>query len=203
MSASDELVVAEAHDAEVGLERGERVVGDLGLRRAHRRDQRGLPGVREPDERGVGQQLHLEPQPVLLAVLALLGEAGRAPRVREEPGVAAAAPAAAGGEVAVAVAHEVGEQLAVAGLHLRALGHRHDEVGRRSRRGACCPSRACPTRPAGAGGRGTRAATRRCGRPARRCRRPSRRHRRRARPWARAPRAGTTPRPRRRRRRAG
>ena len=37
-----------------------------------------LPAFGKPDERGVGQQLHLEPQPVLLAVLALLGEA-RAP----------------------------------------------------------------------------------------------------------------------------
>ena len=79
-----ELVVVEPHDAEVRLERGERVVGDLRLRRAHRRDQRGLPGVREADERGVGEQLHLEAEPVLLAVLALLGEARRAPRVRQE-----------------------------------------------------------------------------------------------------------------------
>ena len=49
-----ELVVAEAHDTEVRFERGERIVGDLGLRRAHRRDQRGLPRVGEADERGVG-----------------------------------------------------------------------------------------------------------------------------------------------------
>ena len=130
MSATHELVVAEAHDPEVGLERGERIVGDLGLRRAHRRDQRGLPRVGEADERGVGEQLHLEPQPVLLAVLALLGEAGRPARVREEAGVAAPAAAAVRREVAVAVAHEVGEQLAVARLHLRALGHRR----RRGRR---------------------------------------------------------------------
>ena len=38
----DELVVAEPHDAEVGLEGGERVVGDLGLGRADRGDQRRL-----------------------------------------------------------------------------------------------------------------------------------------------------------------
>ena len=115
MSASTNSWSLEAHDAEVRLERGERVVGDLRLRRAHRRDQRGLARVREADERGVGEQLHLEAQPVLLAVLALLGEARRAPGVGEEAGVAAAAPAAAGGELAVAVAHEVGEDLAVAG----------------------------------------------------------------------------------------
>ena len=66
---------------------------------------------------------------MLLAVLALLGEARRPPGVGQEAGVAAPALPAAGGEVAVAVAHEVGEQLAVAGLHLRALGHRDHEVG--------------------------------------------------------------------------
>ncbi len=77
-----ELVVAPPHDAEVRLERRERVVGDLGLGRADRGDQRGLARVREADERGVGEQLQLEPQPPLLAVLALLGEARRAARVR-------------------------------------------------------------------------------------------------------------------------
>ena len=107
-------MVAEAHHAEVGFERGEGVVGDLGLGRAHRGDEGGLPGVREPDERGVGHELQLEPQPVLLAVLALLGEAGARRGVREEAGVAATAPTAVGRQPAVAVAHEVGEQLAVA-----------------------------------------------------------------------------------------
>ena len=114
MSASTNSWSLPAHDAEVGFERGERVVGDLRLRRAHRRDQRRLARVREPDERGVGQQLELEPQPALFAVLALLGEARRAPRVRQEPRVAAPALAAPRREPAVAVVHEVGEQLAVA-----------------------------------------------------------------------------------------
>ena len=166
------------------LERGERVVGDLRLRRAHRRDQRRLARVREADERGVGQQLELEPQPALLAVLALLGERRRPARVRQEAGVAPAAPAAVGREPAVAVVHEVGEQLAVAIAHDGALGHVDDEVVAARAVALACPCRACPTSPAGADGRGTRAATRRCGRPAARRRRPCRRRRRRVRPSA-------------------
>ena len=128
MSASTNSWSLPAHDAEVRLERGERVVGDLGLGRAHRGDQRRLARVREADERGVGQQLQLEPQPALLAVLALLGEARRAPRVRQEARVAAPALPAARREPAVAVAHEVGEQLVVGRRHDRALGHVDDEV---------------------------------------------------------------------------
>ena len=94
--------VVEAHDAEVGLERGERVVGDLGLGGRDAADERGLAHVREPDQRHVGQQLELEAQPALLALLALLGERRRPAAVGEEPGVAPPAPAALGGQVAVA-----------------------------------------------------------------------------------------------------
>ena len=111
------------------LERGERVVGDLGLGRAHGRDQRRLARVREADERGVGQQLQLELQPPLLAVLALLGEARRAARVRQEARVAAPALPAARREPRSPWLHEVGEQLAVRRRHDRALGHVDDEVG--------------------------------------------------------------------------
>ena len=74
----DELGVAEAHDAEVGLQRGERVVGDLGRGRRDHRDERALARVGKADERDVGHQLELEIEPALLARLALLGEA-RAP----------------------------------------------------------------------------------------------------------------------------
>ena len=197
-----ELVVLEPHDAEVGHERRERVVRDLRLRRAHRRDERGLPRVREPDERGVGHEAQLEAQPALLAVLALLGEARRPPGVREEPEVAPAAPPAADASQRSPCVDEVGEHLA--GLEVadgRPFGHVDHEVARRSRRGAACPARGCRNRPAGGGGRGTRAATRRCGRPGARRRHPSRRRRRRVRPWACATPCGTTCSPRRRRHR--
>ena len=125
----DELVLVEAHHAEVRDERGERVVGDLGLGRAHHRDQRRLARVREADERGVGEQLQLELQPPLFAVLALLGERRRAAGVRQEARVAAPADAALRRHPAVAVAHEVGEQLTVLAPHDRADRHVDDEIG--------------------------------------------------------------------------
>ena len=62
-----------------------------------------LAHVREPDQRHVGQQLQLEPQPPLLAHLALLGERRRPAPVGQEAGVAPAAPAALGRQPAVAL----------------------------------------------------------------------------------------------------
>jgi hypothetical protein len=124
-----ELVLVEAHDAEVGHQRGERVVGDLRLGRAHCRDQRRLARVREADDRGIGHELQLESQPAVLAVLALLGERGRPPRVREELRVAAAALPAPGCEPEIAVMQEVGQHRAVAVAHNRAFGDVDDQVG--------------------------------------------------------------------------
>ena len=74
-----------------------------------------LPDVGEPDERHVGQQLELEAQPALLALLALLGERRRPSPVGQEPGVAPPAPPALGGQVAVAGVDQVGQHLAVLG----------------------------------------------------------------------------------------
>ncbi len=126
----DELgLVVEPHHAEVRLERRERVVGDLRLGGGDGGDERGLPDAREPHEGHVGHQLELEPQPVLLADLALLGEGRRAPAVRQEAGVAPAAPPALGGQPAVARVEQVGQIGAVLVAHHRALGHRHLDVG--------------------------------------------------------------------------
>ena len=108
----DELrAVTEADDAEVRLERGERVVGDLRLGRRDHADQRALADVREPDEGDVGHQLQLELEPALLTVLALLGEARSPPLVGQEPGVAAPAAAAGGGQPPIAVSQQLGQQL--------------------------------------------------------------------------------------------
>ena len=129
MSATTNSVsVVDAHDAEVRLERGERVVGDLRLGRADHADQRALADVGEADERDVGHQLQLELQPALLAVLALLGERRLAAPVGEELRVAAPAAPAGRGEPAVAGVGEVGEQLAAVEVgDDRALGHLHLE----------------------------------------------------------------------------
>src|SRR5262249_10195494 len=84
------------------------------LRRAHGGDQRRLARVREADQRGVGEQLHLQSQPPLLAVLALFGEARRAPRVREKSCVPPAAATAARRDVTVAGVDGIGEPRPVA-----------------------------------------------------------------------------------------
>ncbi len=124
-----EIVVLPAHHTEVRFQRGERVVGDLGLGRAHHRDQRRLARVGEADERGVGEQLQLELEPALLAVLTLLGEARRTARVRQEARVAAPALTTAGREPRVAVVQQVGEELAVHRTHDGSLGNVDGEIG--------------------------------------------------------------------------
>ena len=106
------VLVAEVHDAEVRLERRERVVGDLGPRRGERREQRRLAGVRQPDEADVGDEPELQPQPVLLARLALLGVARRLVGRGREMRVAEAAAPAAGDHRGLAGHDEVGEQAA-------------------------------------------------------------------------------------------
>src|SRR5207248_2625117 len=90
--------------------------------------ERRLPRVGEPDERGVGHEAELEPEPLLLAVLPLLGEARRAPRVRKEPRVPSAAATAARRNVAVAVTDQVGDDGAVTRLDSRALRDAHHEI---------------------------------------------------------------------------
>ena len=199
MSASTSSCPSKPHDPEVRLERRERIVGDLGLRRAHRRDQRRLPRVGEADQRGVGEELHLELQPVLLAVLALLREARRAARVREEAGVARARPrrrerrrrcrrGARGRRASVrhacftTVPSGTGTTRSTPRAPWRLLaGAVRPRLGASVR---VVPERE-QRRDVAVGLRGSR-------------RRPCRRRRRRDRPWARGPRAGTTsPRPRR------
>ena len=85
---------AEVHHAEVRLEGRERVGRDLRRRVGQRREERGLAGVREPDEPHVGDQPELEPEPLLLARLAALRVLGRLVDRRREVRVAEAAAAA-------------------------------------------------------------------------------------------------------------
>ena len=60
MSATTNSRVAGADDAEVGHQRREGVVGDLGLGRRDGRDEGRLAGVGEPDEGDVGDEPQLE-----------------------------------------------------------------------------------------------------------------------------------------------
>ena len=83
--------------AEVGHQRGERVVGDLGPGPGDGGDQAGLAGAREADQPDVGDHLELEHDLELVAGLAEQREAGRlalggrpAPRCRVRRGRPAA-----------------------------------------------------------------------------------------------------------------
>ncbi len=70
--------VAHVGDAELRLERGERIGCDFRMRGAHAAQQRRLSRVRQPDQADVGDQLELQVGGPLLAGLALLPLARRA-----------------------------------------------------------------------------------------------------------------------------
>ena len=104
--------VADLDDAEVGLEGGEGVVGDLGAGGGEARDQRGLADVGVADEADVGEEAELEAIVVGFAGAAefmfargLVGGGG-------EVLVAAAAATAAGDDDLVVGVGEVVDELA-------------------------------------------------------------------------------------------
>ena len=101
------VVLAEVHDAEVRLERRERVVGDLGRGGGDSGEDRGLARVRQPDEPDVGDQPELESEPALRARLALLGVLRRLVGRGLEVRVAEAAATAAGDHRTLADRDEV------------------------------------------------------------------------------------------------
>ena len=108
----DEAQIARARHAQVGHERGERIIGDLRTRRRDLRDKRAFAGRGHAHKRRVGHQLHLKLDPALLRRLAQLGERRCATRRGDEVDVAAAAHAAVCHGDALAVVGEVGHELA-------------------------------------------------------------------------------------------
>ena len=119
----DGRAFAHGEDAEIGLDGGERVGGDLGVCAGERREQRRLAGVRQPDQSDVGEELQGEREPELFAVEADLGELRRLARGALETDVAAAALAAARDQQALTLGHEVTQHAAVGVEHFGA--HRH------------------------------------------------------------------------------
>ena len=117
------------HDPEVGHQGGERIVGDLGLRRGDRGDQARLASAREADQTDVSEHLEFQVDDALLTLLAQQREAGRFSGSRRQRGVPEAAPPAQRHHNLVHLA-EVGEQLpgAVVGDH-GARRHRQHDVG--------------------------------------------------------------------------
>ena len=55
----ERLAIVVVHDAQVGLQRRKRIVGNLGLGGADHRQQGGLARVRETDQTDIRQQLQL------------------------------------------------------------------------------------------------------------------------------------------------
>ena len=106
------LFFAHRDHAQARLERGEGVVGDLGVRGREARDERGLAGVGEAHQADVGEQLQLQPQPALFAGLARVGAARGAVGGAGEAGVAAAAAPSASRHPALAGRGEVEQPLA-------------------------------------------------------------------------------------------
>ena len=142
-----ELVVAEAHHAEVRLERGERVVGDLGLGRAHRRDQRATCprwGSRRARRRRAASPRGAASAPRRTRPArrssARAGRSTGSGRCRGRP--ARRAPRGSGrrGARGRRAARRRGPCTCVPS------GTVDHEVGARWRRAASCPTRACPTR---------------------------------------------------------
>ena len=72
-----ELLLAQAHDAEVRGKRGEGVFGDLGPRARDRGEEGRFARVRQADEPGIRDQLEAQPDPALLARPARIGAARR------------------------------------------------------------------------------------------------------------------------------
>ena len=70
----DEIVFVALDHAEIRNERRERIIGDLGARRADAGDERALADRRHADERSVGHELHLELDPRFGCRFAQLGE---------------------------------------------------------------------------------------------------------------------------------
>ena len=111
------------HDPEDGLERRERVVGDLGLRVRDAAQERGLSGIRETRERRVDDELQTQLELELVARKARFGEARRLARRRRETRIASTALAASRHDVAAHGGHEIGDEPSFRVEELRAHGN--------------------------------------------------------------------------------
>ncbi len=115
-------------DTEVGDQRRERVVGDLGPSARHRSDEARLAGAREADEADVGDDLELEGDRQLVARLTLEGEAGSLALGGRESGVAEPTAATRSDDELGAVTDQVGEDLARLIAYDGAVGNEENEV---------------------------------------------------------------------------
>ncbi|GGU58538.1 hypothetical protein GCM10010211_24400 [Streptomyces albospinus] len=113
---------------QIGHQRGEGIVRDLRLGRGEHRDQRGLAGAGVADQRHIGDGLQLQHDVPRLAGLAEQREAGGLAAGGGQRGVAEAAATALARDEGGALAHQVGQHLAVPVQHDRAVRDRQDQV---------------------------------------------------------------------------
>ena len=112
-----------------GVKRREGIVGDLGLRRRHARDERGLAGVGKADDADVGEQLDLEPEPSAGSRSTEVGAPRGAIGRRGEARVAPATSRPRLDEHALAWMDEVAEDLAAVPIvDHRAQRHAEEQV---------------------------------------------------------------------------
>ena len=138
MGAGDEARNVRQHEfaaidrdhAELRMQRGEGIIGDLRLCRAHGGEQGRFARIGQPDEAGIRDQLEAQPDGALLAGEPGIGMPRRAIGRGLEMGVAEPAIAALGEHHAVADGGEVGEQgLVVLVEDLGALGDLENDAG--------------------------------------------------------------------------
>jgi hypothetical protein len=112
------------------MERGEGIVGDLGLGRRHRREEGGLAGIGQADQPCVRNQLQPQPDGALLAGQAGIGPARRLVGRGLEMLVAEAAVSAFGEQETLPHLGQVADQRLVVLLEdLRAGRHAQHHVG--------------------------------------------------------------------------
>src|SRR5207302_6272367 len=97
---------------EIGLESGERIIGDLGTSGADARDQRALAHVGIADQADIGQQLQFEAKEALFAAAAEFMLARRLMGGSGEAGIAASAAPAAGDDDALIGAGKIVQPVA-------------------------------------------------------------------------------------------
>src|SRR5579871_4533486 len=105
-------IVLHLDDAEVRLERGERVIGDLRASGRNTGDQSGFSGVRKADQSDVREKLEFQTEALLFAGTAGFMLRGGLVRGSGEAGVAASAASSAGDGEALAGLCEVVQALA-------------------------------------------------------------------------------------------
>ena len=124
-----EFALIHAHDAQIGMERGEGIVGDLRLGGGDRGQEGRFARIGQAHEAGVRNELQAQPDGALDADLAGIGALGRAIGGGGEMQIAEAAVAAARHHIALADLGEIGDQrLVVFREDLGAHGHFHGHV---------------------------------------------------------------------------